>query len=296
MFNRYYQEELRALRELGAEFAAAHPAIANMLSDSTGDPDVERLLEGVAFLTGLLKHKIEDEFPEFIHELFHLIFPHYLRPFPSAAIVAFKPKPSLKNSVKIPAETQLSSMIIDNKAPCIYQTCSDVDVHPIRLGEAVYMEPPGQMPGIRLTFDMLGIGLQEWKPGSLKFYLSGDYVDATNLYYLLRTKLSRIVISAGDSRTVLSPDHFKPCGFEDHEGLIAYPGNAFQAYRVLQEYFILPRKFLFFEITGLEKWEEREDTPRFQIYFELQFEKKDLPFPMPRVETRSGWIISRPNT
>ena len=53
MFNRYFQQELANLKDLGGEFAKAHPALAPMLSGSSADPDVERLLEGVAFLTAL---------------------------------------------------------------------------------------------------------------------------------------------------------------------------------------------------------------------------------------------------
>ena len=64
MFNRHYQQELQNLKELAVEFSKAHPALAPMLSGQTPDPDVERLLEGVAFLTGLLRQKLEDEFPE----------------------------------------------------------------------------------------------------------------------------------------------------------------------------------------------------------------------------------------
>ena len=41
MFNKYYQDELSYLRELGKEFAAAYPAIAPMLAETGGDPDVE---------------------------------------------------------------------------------------------------------------------------------------------------------------------------------------------------------------------------------------------------------------
>ena len=100
MFNRYFQQELSYLKELGKEFSKAHPAVAPMLSGTSADPDVERLLEGVAFLTGLLRHKLDDEFPEIVHELIQLIWPHYLRPLPCATIVAFRPKPALKKFLK----------------------------------------------------------------------------------------------------------------------------------------------------------------------------------------------------
>ena len=56
----YYQTELSALRELATEFAAAHPALASRLSGPSPDPDVERILEGVAFLTGRVREKLDE--------------------------------------------------------------------------------------------------------------------------------------------------------------------------------------------------------------------------------------------
>ena len=53
MVNKYYQQELHKLRELAKEFSDLNPAVAPLLSGSSADPDVERLLEGVAFLSGM---------------------------------------------------------------------------------------------------------------------------------------------------------------------------------------------------------------------------------------------------
>ena len=50
------------------------------------DPDVERLLEGVAFLTGRIRQKVDDEIPELFQSLMSLMWPHYLRPVPSTAM------------------------------------------------------------------------------------------------------------------------------------------------------------------------------------------------------------------
>ena len=99
MFNRYFQQELSHLRDLGAEFAKKHPAVAPMLSGLSTDPDAERLLEGVAFLTALMRQKLDDDFPEIIQEMFQLIWPHYLRPIPSTTIISFSPKEKLKQIV-----------------------------------------------------------------------------------------------------------------------------------------------------------------------------------------------------
>lgn len=49
----YYENELRFLREMGAEFGAAYPNMMRRFgldSAPCADPYVERLLEGVAFL------------------------------------------------------------------------------------------------------------------------------------------------------------------------------------------------------------------------------------------------------
>ena len=99
MFNRYYLQELSYLKTLAVEFSKLHPALAPRLGDQSPDPDVERLLEGVAFSTALLQQKLEDEFPEIVHGLMDLIFPHYLRPIPSSSIITFDPRPSLKETL-----------------------------------------------------------------------------------------------------------------------------------------------------------------------------------------------------
>ncbi|MNM94385.1 hypothetical protein D3C81_1067860 [compost metagenome] len=68
-FNHYYQSELTALRQLGRRFAERSPALAPYLGQAGQDPDVERLLEGFAFLTGRLRQKLDDELPELSHSL-----------------------------------------------------------------------------------------------------------------------------------------------------------------------------------------------------------------------------------
>ena len=186
-----------------------------MLSGMSADPDVERLLEGVAFLTALLREKLEDEFPEVIHELVHLIWPHYLRPMPSAAIVAFSPRPTLKQTMTIPAGIQVASVPIDGTS-CLFKTCYAVEMHPLSLVEASYTEASGKPPSIKLRLELMGPALDDWQPSSLRFFLSGDFSSATDLYLLLQNHLKQILISAtgSDPILMLTPDHLKPVGNE----------------------------------------------------------------------------------
>ena len=90
--NRFYRDELSFLRLQGREFADAHPQLTRFLSEQSTDPDVERLLEGFAFLTGKLREKVEDEFPEITHSLLNMLWPNYLRPVPSCTIMRFDPQ------------------------------------------------------------------------------------------------------------------------------------------------------------------------------------------------------------
>ena len=120
-------------------------------------------------------------------------------------------------------------------------------------------------------------------------FLAGDFSSSSDLYFLLRHHLKRIGIKAEGptQECVLSPDHLKPVGFELHQELIPYPTQSFPGYRVIQEYFILPEKFLFLDLTGWEKWRDREDAARFEVRFELA----ELPFRPTRLR-RDNFVLS----
>ncbi len=291
MFNRYFQQELDNLKDLGAEFSKAHPAVAPMLSGRSSDPDVDRLLEGVAFLTALLRQKLNDEFPEIIHELVQLIWPHYLRPLPSASVVAFAPKPILKQSMTVPAGTPVASAPVEGTS-CLFQTCYPVEVHPLHLLEASFLETSGQPSAIRLLLQLKGFNLVDWQPQALRLYLAGDFPAAADLYLLLRRYLKRILITGSDSDNVLalSPENLRPVGFGPDEGMIPYPTHSFPGYRTIQEYFILPEKFLFLDLVGWDQWEDRGEGGRFEIRFELD----QIPFASPRIKTGDLVLFATP--
>jgi type VI secretion system protein ImpG len=267
---RYFHEELSKLKELGAEFAKTYPALAPMLSGPAADPDVERLLEGVAFQTALLRQKLDDDFPEIIHDLMQLVMPHYLRPIPAATIIAFTPSPSLRQSLAIPAGTQLASVPIDGVS-CRFSTTCDVEIHPLILQDAVYSVPSGRDPAIELFFELQGSPLSQWQPGSLRLFLAGDQASAMDLYRLLNRQVKRIIITPADGGTavVLPAECLKPAGFSDQEALFPYPAHAFPGFRLLQEYFTFPSKFLFFDLGGWERWLNRGRGTRFTVTLEL---------------------------
>ncbi len=292
MINRFYQYELSHLRELAVEFSRAHPALAPLLSGPSQDPDVERLLEGTAFLTGMLRQKIEDEFPEVIHGLIQLVFPHYLRRVPSTTIVAFEPKPGLRETLKIPAGVALGSLPVEG-TPCVFHTCYDVEVHPLRLVNAQFKETPGRLSAVTLSFELNGMRLSDWKSGSLRIHLGQPLPEAANLYNLLSEHVTGISFtSRGKAGVDLPPGILKPVGFSPEEGLFPYPPQSYPGYRILQEYFFLPEKFLFLDITGFDQWQDRGVDSAFDITFRLDHS----PAAAPQIRKEQFFLFATPAT
>ena len=273
------------------EFSKAHPALAPMLSGPTQDPDVERLLEGTAFLTGMLRQKLEDEFPEVIHGLMSLIFPHYLHPIPSSTIVAFTPKPTLQEPLTIPAGTSLASVPVDG-TKCLFSTCYDVQVLPMAVTGAGFEKRAEHPPAIRLDLQLSGMSLSTWRAETLRLHVSGVYNQAADIYRLIMHRTRRIkVVPAGDGSPItLPPNSLKAVGLADNESLLPYPSNSFPGYRVLQEYFVLPGKFLFLDLTGLERWRDRGTGTGFQIIFELA----DAPPNPPSIRSENFTLFATP--
>jgi type VI secretion system protein ImpG len=278
VINRYYQRELANLRSLAAEFSKKHPALAPMLSGPSQDPDVERLLEGSAFLSGLLAQKLDDEFPEIIHGLMRLVFPHYLSPVPSMTILTFTPKRSLLEPFVVAAGTQAASIPVEGTS-CTFTTCYPVELLPLTLTDVSLTTSGGRAAGLRLSFELTGMPLSKWGSKSLRLHLAGDFGHAADRYLTLMRRTARITLSAkeGGAPTVLPRRNLAPVGFGEDEAAIPYPRQSYPGYRILQEYFTLPEKFLFFDVTGLDSWQDRGTGQAFEMYFEFDAPVADPP-------------------
>ncbi|HMV39110.1 MAG TPA: type VI secretion system baseplate subunit TssF, partial [Plasticicumulans sp.] len=142
---RYYNQELQHLRETAGEFAQEFPKIASRLS-LTGfecaDPYVERLLEGCAFLSARVQLKLDAEFPVFTQHLLEMVYPHYLAPVPSMAVLQLQPdlsEGSLAAGFTVPRGASLKSVLGKNETTaCEYRTGQPVTLWPVELTEAEY--------------------------------------------------------------------------------------------------------------------------------------------------------------
>ena len=271
MNNNFYQTELELLQELASEFAMANPALAPLLDGSNRtDPDVERLLEAMAFQNAMLRRKLDGDFPELINKLTQLILPHYLRPLPATTIIGFTLPAHGGQSATIPAGTLLSSAAVDGTA-CHFTTCTELELQPLEITDASFIQHPGPGGEIRLSLELHGLELANWQPGCVRLFLAGEHAPASELYLLLSRHVTRIVLTAvdGGAACVLPATCLRPAGFDEDEELLPYPSHAFSGYRLLQEYFSTPEKFLFFDLEGWERWQQRGAGAQFTISFEL---------------------------
>ncbi|MEA3492671.1 MAG: type VI secretion system baseplate subunit TssF [Campylobacterota bacterium] len=269
-FKYYFQEELSKLHKLAGEFSREHPAIAPLLDATTADPDAQRLLEGVAFLTGLLQQKLDKEFPEVTYTLCNTLFPHYLRPIPALSIVEFTPKPSMREMIDIPAGTQLNATPIDG-ASCSFSTSTPLEIYPLQITQSQHLLESSKRGKLELDIEMLNTSLSTLKMQKLSFYLNDNYSNASNLFMLLEHYLEYISILLPDKQSFRVDRELLSCdGFDEECSLFPYPSQSFSGYRVLQEYFVLPQKFLFFTLNGLERLYQKSSAKEFKILFHFK--------------------------
>ena len=168
MRSELYQKELGHLRQLAVEFADKHPAIAPQLTGPSPDPDVERILEGVAFLTANIQQKLQDDFPDFAQSLLQMIFPHYLKPLPASTIIQFTAKNILKNQLTIAKGTAIDSKEVEGTS-CRFQTCQDISIAPVSI-QSVECEAYGLgKHSISMTIKANGIELNQWASKGMIF-------------------------------------------------------------------------------------------------------------------------------
>jgi type VI secretion system protein ImpG len=284
----YYERELSFVRQMGAEFAAKYPKIAARLlleSDTSEDPHVERLIQAFAFLAARVHHKIDDEYPEITESLLNVLYPHYLAPVPSMSIVQFVLDPDqgkLTSGYNIPEGSTLYSQPVDG-SPCRFRTCYPVTLWPLEV-EAAGLESVDSRLGVlprtvvglvRMELRCLGgVKLGELELDHLRFFLYGEGPLTYALYELLFNNVVGVRLRPAGSKEAsfvsLPANSIRPVGLGADEGLLPYGPRSFPGYRLLQEYFSFPEKFLFFDLAGFDRAAKASLGDRVQVLILLK--------------------------
>jgi type VI secretion system protein ImpG len=296
-----YNTELRHLRDMAGEFAREYPKIAGRLAldrdakEGCPDPYVERLLEGFAWLAARVHLKLDAEFPRFTQALLETVYPHYLSPVPSMAVVRFEidpQQPALAAGVLVPRGTALKSNLgKGERTPCMFQTAHDVKLLPFKVVEGRYftrdvqelnLSPElGARAALRIRLQTTGgQTVDKVNLESLVFYVRGaDDLAGTICEQIFARKLGLVVQSVAERGKILAQlpaSQVHHLGFSQEESLLPASPRGFEGYRLLREYFALPQRFLFIRLAGLAEASKRCKGDQIDLVLPLKEQETSL--------------------
>jgi type VI secretion system protein ImpG len=270
----FYQQELANLRELGLEFSRGNPALAPMLGARGDDPDVERLLEGVAFLSSLVRRQLSEGYPELIQALLWLVCPKVLLPTPSHTMMLFKPVQGFTEAIKLPRGAELASVEVDG-ASAIFSTSADLMILPAAITQVSIDQRGGDQAAVTLTVSS-NAPLSRWLPDSLSIHLAGDYPEASDRRNQILSHTKVVEVETAGRTLSLNRSNLAPGGFDF--ALSRIQDSSFWAFDLIREYFTMPEQFLFLNLTGLGPLRATGDHG-----FTITFRLGDLSIPLPNL-------------
>ncbi len=276
----YYLEELANLRELGAEYAREHPAVAPLLASPSTDPDVERIMEGTAFLCGLINERLDQNFPEVVQGLLEITAPSLLKPSPSQTLVQFFPSPQAKGVQRLKKGCHLESVEVGGTR-CVYTPPRNMDILPVTHARTVLRNVGLDSAILELVLHSPA-GVGTWCPERLRLFLHASFPHACQWFYLLLNRCEGIEARTKDVHLSLSPSALQPD---------VRPGNPLEAFDQgdeaslmdsswLRNFFILPEQFLFVSLSGLGKLSQSSEGNELTLSFRLRG-CEDLPREVP---------------
>jgi len=272
---RYYNQELRYLREMGGEFAREFPKIAGRLGLEgleVADPYVERLLEGSAFLAARVQLKQDAEFPRLAQALLDMVCPNLGAPIPSMLVAQLEPSndPNLIAGFTLPRGSALTGARTPlGPTRCEFRTAQPVTITPVRVAQVDYFLsatdihlhalPLRERPksGVRLRLELpAGMSFAKHALDSLRFYMGGLQDVALKLHELATCHCVGVLAGPGGtqaatSRQFIPANKVRAVGFADEEAMLPVTLRGLSGTRLMQEYFAFPQRFLFIDVTGL---------------------------------------------
>ena len=269
----WFEQELASLRNEAVEFGASYPAIAKTLELSGGrsaDPHVEMLMQSFAWLAGRLRYQLETDQAVLPNALLGLLYPHLEAPLPSMMIGEIDVRPDGANFAHGAALERgryvyaLATNELGQQVRCRFRTCFETPLWPLKVThlDAVAANTYSLDPSDTLTASIVRTKIvcmskepvHTMKIPFLRFCLNAESKHAYALYDLLSLHLIRIAVrvtKTGELR-YLDAGKLRWCGFSDEEAVLGTNPLTHPGYRLLQEYFAFPQKFLFFEVADLD--------------------------------------------
>lgn len=283
---RYFDAEMRYLREAGREFTRDQPDAARRLGmqpgqarGEEGEP-VRAVSEGFALLVARLRMKLDDGMPEVTEGLLDNLYGHMARAIPSLSIIECLPlNRGGSVAARIPAGAVVRSAPIGpDGVRCPFRTTQAVDLLPLSVEDATVAVRADGRTVIRLT---LGLWFGDQRDpvdlSRIRFYLHGERAAASALYAALTRQVVSIGLRLSSVRDgellPLDGVRFEPSGFGPSTRLWpvmdAGRNEALDREQTLLEYFVFPQKFHFVDLCGFDSALVPADETRLTFEIEL---------------------------
>ena len=267
----YFEQELRFLRDALLRYAAENPeAAAKLQINAAGEgyPDVERIVQGAAFLNARTARRIDDGHADIIAGFLNVLYPHYLRPLPSLAIVEFEIGPTLAAQPVCELKRE-ECEILTNASDgdiCTFRPSTDVVVLPVKVDQVKLMGPPfavvsekipqrkqNSLLRFRVSRQCPDLPIRAVKFGEgLRLFIREKRSDTFEFYEFLLRHVQGIAFSLPNQRVPfveLPPSSLRPVGLEvGRDRLLPYSARSFSGYGLLTELFAYPSRFSFVEL------------------------------------------------
>jgi type VI secretion system protein ImpG len=262
----YYHDELNYLRQMGREFSQRYPETAGLLGVDGQDPDVERLLEGFAFLTSRLHERLDSQYGEIAGGLLQILWPEALRPVPSCTMVQFQP---IRNRMRTALVIEKGAVLQSKPRSWgrhTFRTTRRTVVHPLDIATKPRVGIHNEANCLRIGIDLLpGVSLKETSIDSLDIYIHGDDQRFVYDWFLWLTQyVHRAFVHTADG-SHSAPISVSAPAFDTMPSTSQIDGGELPGYRLLREHLTLPEQHLFFRIDGLGSLTDLNVSDRFEL-------------------------------
>ncbi|MBL4673340.1 MAG: type VI secretion system baseplate subunit TssF [Arenicella sp.] len=266
----YFIAELQSLRQRASLFSEDYPEVASELRLGSGrsdDPHVEILLQSFAYMTARLRYNLDADLPEVPVNLLKHLYPHLETPIPSMGILQVDPYPDtvdftegycLQRGRSFKRKVRAQD---NNQYDCYLRAACDTDLWPIKINKLSLL-PTNRFAGIDRQFSgvrsvlqvkletVSGLEFSDLSMQTLRLFVNSSNPRCYQLFDRLQGNLISVVSEqlvdgseANYHKTTLAWQ-----GFDENQAIPPYTKRSHPAYRLLQEYFSFPEKFLMFDV------------------------------------------------
>lgn len=286
----YYEHELSLFNKQSKAFAKKYPKIASRLlmgHDTVDDPHIERLIQAFALINARTNKKLDDSYADFTESLLEVVYPDYLKPFPSVSIAQFNlgvQANAMSEAIHI-AKASTFSTQKTNGIPCQFQSTTAVTLLPLKIdnvsfetSQEVYDHQHGLLNGcisIKFKATNPSFDYQALLEHSIELYIDEDASQGTSLWDTLWCDVKQTHIH-GQQVHKFNGSPFNITGFDPEQQMLPKHRVSNLAPALLKEYFYFPDKFNFLRLNLAQSCPTlKVASSEFEIRGYFKFDKKN---------------------